>query len=101
MEIIVDIHEGDDGRPAGTVRAASGTNGRPFSGNLEFLALVEHLYRSDGDDTPARAEPPTIGTGPSLMPSTSSAAVHTQAGAQVDLARSTRDGHRNGHKQYR
>jgi hypothetical protein len=47
MEIIVDIYEGDDGRPAGTVRAANRTDARSFSGNLEFLALVESLYRAD------------------------------------------------------
>jgi hypothetical protein len=47
MEIIVNIEEGDDGRPAGTVRAAGRPDARPFSGNLEFLALVESLYRAD------------------------------------------------------
>ena len=44
MEIIVEIHRGEDGRPAGTVRAADAAQGRSFSGNLEFLALVEDLY---------------------------------------------------------
>ena len=47
MEIIVDIHPGEDGRPEGTVRAAGSSEARSFSGNLEFLALVESLYRSD------------------------------------------------------
>jgi hypothetical protein len=47
MEIIVDIHQGEDGRAEGTVRAAGHPGGRPFSGNLEFLALVESLYRAD------------------------------------------------------
>jgi hypothetical protein len=47
MEIIVNIEEGEDGRPAGTVRAASRPDARPFCGNLEFLALVESLYRAD------------------------------------------------------
>ena len=44
MEIVVEIHTGEDGRPAGTVRPAGAAQGRPFSGNLEFLALVESLY---------------------------------------------------------
>lgn len=47
MEIIVDIDQGEDGRPTGTVRAAERTDARSFSGNLEFLALVESLYRAD------------------------------------------------------
>jgi hypothetical protein len=47
MEIIVNIEEGEDGRLTGTVRAAGGLDARPFSGNLEFLALVESLYRAD------------------------------------------------------
>jgi hypothetical protein len=45
MEIIVNIEEGEDRRPTGTVRAAGRPDARPFSGNLEFLALVESLYR--------------------------------------------------------
>jgi hypothetical protein len=44
MEIVVHIHEGKDGRPIGTVRAAGSSEARSFSGNLEFLALVESLY---------------------------------------------------------
>jgi hypothetical protein len=48
MEIIVNIHLDEDGRPAGTVRAASGSDARPFSGNLELLALIESLYRDEG-----------------------------------------------------
>jgi hypothetical protein len=47
MEIIVDIGQGEDGRPTGTVRPAGEAAGRSFSGNLEFLALVESLYQSD------------------------------------------------------
>jgi hypothetical protein len=47
MRIVVDIYQGEDGRAAGTVRAEGQPEGRPFSGNLEFLALVEGLYRSD------------------------------------------------------
>jgi hypothetical protein len=47
MEIIVDIHQGEDGRSEGTVQAAGHPEARPFSGNLEFLALVESLYRAD------------------------------------------------------
>jgi hypothetical protein len=47
MEIIVDIHPGEDGRPEGTVRAADSSEARSFSGNLEFIALVERLYRAD------------------------------------------------------
>lgn len=47
MEIIVDIYQAEDGRPAGTVRATDQTDARPFSGNLAFLALVESLYRTD------------------------------------------------------
>ena len=55
MEIIVDIHQGDDGRSAGTVRAAGQPDARPFSGNLEFLALVESLYRADDQSPPPQA----------------------------------------------
>jgi hypothetical protein len=47
VRIIVDIHLGMDGRPTGTVRAADQTEERPFSGNLEFLALIETLYQSE------------------------------------------------------
>jgi hypothetical protein len=47
MEIIVEIHKGADGRPAGTVRTFDQAEGRPFSGNLEFLALVENLYLAE------------------------------------------------------
>jgi hypothetical protein len=47
MEIILNIEEGDDGRPARTVRAAGNPGARPFCGNLEFLALVDSLYRAD------------------------------------------------------
>jgi hypothetical protein len=47
MEIIVEIHKGEDGRPAGTVRGADEARGRSFSGNLEFLGLVEELYLAE------------------------------------------------------
>jgi hypothetical protein len=47
MELIVDIHIGEDGRAAGTVRAVEQLEARTFSGNLEFLAVVESLYRPD------------------------------------------------------
>lgn len=47
MEIIVDIYQGADGRPVGTIRVAERTDARPFSGNLELLALIESLYRAD------------------------------------------------------
>jgi hypothetical protein len=47
MRIVVDIYQGEDGRPAGTVCAEGQPEVRSFSGNLEFLALVESLYRSD------------------------------------------------------
>ncbi|HTT88974.1 MAG TPA: hypothetical protein VMF65_05420 [Acidimicrobiales bacterium] len=45
MRIIVDIYQDEDGRPTGTVRAESEPEGRSFSGNLEFLALIERLYQ--------------------------------------------------------
>jgi hypothetical protein len=45
MQIIVEIHEGEDGRPAGTVQSGDSSPAIPFSGNLEFLALIERLYR--------------------------------------------------------
>jgi hypothetical protein len=61
MEIIVDIHQDQDGRAAGTVRAQGSSHARSFSGNLEFLALVESLYRADGQ--PANPQTaPTKGT---------------------------------------
>jgi hypothetical protein len=47
MRIVVDIYQDEDGRPAGTVCAEGQPEGRSFSGNLEFLALVESLYGSD------------------------------------------------------
>jgi hypothetical protein len=52
MEIIVEIHKGEDGRPAGTVRAANAAIRRSFSGNLEFLALVEDLYLAEPRGVP-------------------------------------------------
>jgi hypothetical protein len=57
MEIIVDIHQGEDGRPAGTVRAAGQPDARRFSGNLEFLALVESLYRADDQSSTDQTAP--------------------------------------------
>ena len=47
MQIIVDIAEGEGGRAVGTIRVAGQPEVRPFSGNLEFLAVVEDLYRVD------------------------------------------------------
>jgi hypothetical protein len=55
MEIIVEIHKGQDGRPIGTVRSATEAEGRSFSGNLDFLALVENLYLAETE--PARSYP--------------------------------------------
>jgi hypothetical protein len=49
VRIIVDIHLGTDGRPTGTVRALDQTEELPFSGNLEFLALIEMLYQREPD----------------------------------------------------
>jgi len=40
MQIIVEISEGKDGRAEGQSQP------RPFSGNLEFLALIESLYQA-------------------------------------------------------
>jgi hypothetical protein len=61
MEIIVEIHRGEDGRPTGSVRSATAAEGRPFSGNLEFLALVENLYLAEPKPAPSsrgnKAEP--------------------------------------------
>jgi hypothetical protein len=62
MEIIVDIHQDQDGRPAGTVRAPDSTQARSFSGNLEFLALVESLYRADDQPSNRRTTTPTKGS---------------------------------------
>jgi hypothetical protein len=53
MEIIVEIYKGKDGRSAGTVRAAHEAEGRSFSGNLAFLALVEDLYLGENSTTPS------------------------------------------------
>jgi hypothetical protein len=57
VEIIVEIHQGEDGRPTGTVRAAGSADARRFSGNLEFIALVESLYGVD--DCPTTPVQPT------------------------------------------
>ena len=43
MEIIVDIHLAEDGRPSGTAQAAGSSDARSFSGNLEFMAVMESL----------------------------------------------------------
>ena len=56
MEIIVEIHQGKDGRPVGTVRPVGEARGRPFSGNLEFLALVEDLYLAESSAIPSVSE---------------------------------------------
>jgi hypothetical protein len=53
MEIIVEIHKGENGRPAGTVRSPDGRKGRSFSGNLEFLAMVEDLYLAESTTSPS------------------------------------------------
>jgi hypothetical protein len=53
MEIIVEIHKGEDGRPTGSVRSATEAEGRPFSGNLEFLARVEDLYLAEPKPAPS------------------------------------------------
>ena len=49
MRIIVDIHLGTDGRPTGTVRTVDQTEEHPFSGNLDFFALIERLYQAEPD----------------------------------------------------
>jgi hypothetical protein len=49
VQIIVDISLDENGRAVGTVRGAGDTHARAFSGNLEFLALIENLYRTDRD----------------------------------------------------
>ena len=49
VQIVIDISEGKDGRAVGTVRAANSPHARPFSGNLELLALIESLYRISAD----------------------------------------------------
>jgi hypothetical protein len=55
MEIIVEVHAGKDGRPEGTVRSTREAEGRSFSGNLEFLALVEDLYLGESSTAPSQA----------------------------------------------
>jgi hypothetical protein len=57
VQIIVEISEGEDGRAVGTVRAAGESQARPFSGNLEFLALVENLYLIGADPAGHEAGP--------------------------------------------
>jgi hypothetical protein len=56
MEIIVDIHLAEDGRPSGKARAANSSDARSFSGNLEFIAVMESLYQAeDRSTTPAQS----------------------------------------------
>ena len=62
MEIIVEIHKGEDGRPTGTVRSATEADGRPFSGNLEFLALVEDLYLAESTGAPPVSDGDAVST---------------------------------------
>jgi hypothetical protein len=45
MEVIVEIPEGTDGRLAGTVQAADSSTLVDFSGNVAFLAAIQHLCR--------------------------------------------------------
>jgi hypothetical protein len=49
VQIVIDIHLDSDGRPTGTVRAADQEEAHQFSGNLEFLGLIERLYQSEPD----------------------------------------------------
>lgn len=49
VQIIVEISVGEDGRAVGTVRAEGELEARPFWGNLEFLAVIESLYRIGAD----------------------------------------------------
>jgi hypothetical protein len=49
VQIIVDISQDENGRAVGTVRAAGHAHSTVFSGNLEFLALIEDLYRHPRD----------------------------------------------------
>ncbi len=56
MKIIVDISQDVDGRAVGTVRAADDPQVRSFSGNLEFLAVVESLYLISADDVGDKAD---------------------------------------------
>jgi hypothetical protein len=57
MEIIVEIHQGEDGRPAGTVRAPGRSEAQSFSGNLEFLALIEGLYQAEDASSSLPTDP--------------------------------------------
>ncbi len=51
VKIIVDVTLDENGRAVGSVRRAGHTaRARAFSGNLEFLALIENLYRTERDD---------------------------------------------------
>jgi hypothetical protein len=47
VRIIVDIELDEDGRPTGTVRAVDGAGVGAFSGNMEFLAVIERLCLQD------------------------------------------------------
>ena len=55
VQIIVNISQDEDGRAVGTVRAAGHPLSRPFSGNLEFLALIEDLYRASTETAGSNA----------------------------------------------
>jgi len=57
VQIIVEISKGEDGRAVGTVRARGECQARPFSGNLEFIALIESLYRVGAETTGQKAVP--------------------------------------------
>jgi hypothetical protein len=47
VRIIVDIELDGDGRPTGTARIADQTGVGAFSGNMEFLAVIERLCLHD------------------------------------------------------
>ncbi len=57
MEIIVDIHLAEDGRPSGTAQAAGSSDARSFSGNLEFIAVMESLNRAEDRSTTPEQSP--------------------------------------------
>jgi hypothetical protein len=57
VQIIVEISQDQDGRAVGTVRATGEPRALPFSGNLEFLALIESLYRIGAETAGQRTGP--------------------------------------------
>jgi hypothetical protein len=57
VQIIVNISQDEDGRAVGTVRAAGRARARSFSGNLEFLALIEDLYQVSTEPAGTKAGP--------------------------------------------